>query len=370
MKTAIQRTLGILTFFLLSFSLAGQVVNIPDPIFKFKLLQHDPIIDLNLDGEIQQSEAEAFSGFMDISYVAGDPGYIHDVTGLEAFINLDEFKASYQQIATIDVSGNSLLRMFDASGNVYTSLSFTNHPLLEAFQSNFGNLESLDISGAPNLIFLNAQGNDLMQIDLSANPNLQGVELDNNPIVSFDFSQNFFLRYLNCQNSGATTLDLSNNPFLISIDCRGNQELTYINVRNGNNEGLNLTGSGPSCHFQDLPLLEMVCLDTIDSPLADFIEEQVEHDVFFMEECVLSVKKTQKEWVTIYPNPVTDILNIHSQNAIQQITMFNLLGQEVFKGISFELETHINFDRFSSGLYLLQVMTNNGVTSNFKILKP
>ncbi len=37
----------------------AQIVPIPDFYFKAELLIHDPVIDLNGDGEIQVSEAEA-----------------------------------------------------------------------------------------------------------------------------------------------------------------------------------------------------------------------------------------------------------------------------------------------------------------------
>ena len=45
------------------------------------------------------------------------------------------------------------------------------------------------------------------------------------------------LRNLSCANNFFTTLDLSNNPVLYEVNCSVNQ-LTFLDVRNGNNQGL------------------------------------------------------------------------------------------------------------------------------------
>lgn len=368
MTTAILRTLGILIILLHSMVSWSQVVAIPDANFKQKLLQHDPVIDVNQDGDIQQSEAEAFTGFMDISYSVSDPGHILDVTGLEAFINLTEFKASNQQIQEIDLSANTSLQLYDASGNPYTSLSFTNHPFLEAFQSNFGNLTSLDLSGAPNLVFLNAQGNQLSQIDLNTNNFLQGIQLDNNLITSFDFSQNPLLRYLNCQNNLITTLDVSYNPMLLSVDCRGNAELTYLNIKNGNNEGLNLSGSGPSCAFYDLPLLKEVCLDAVDSALADFIEDHVQHSITFMEECALGNSITNAIDLSVYPNPTNGYVIIRSDIPMESASILNAMGTLVLEQKVNGFQSEIHLEALSNGLYFLQIRSSNNTVSIVKII--
>ena len=44
---------------LVTLTAKAQIVDIPDTNFKNALLNHDPIIDINNDGEIQESEAES-----------------------------------------------------------------------------------------------------------------------------------------------------------------------------------------------------------------------------------------------------------------------------------------------------------------------
>ena len=369
MKAKLQLLKSAVLFILVTSSAFAQIVTIPDATFKYKLVNHVPLIDLNLDGEIQFNEAEIFNGTMNISYDASDPDYITDVTGLEVFINLEEFIASYQNIQSIDLSENTALKLFNASGNEFTSLEFSNHPMLESIQSNYGELTTLDVSGAPNLIYLNAQGNELTTINLSENQLLEGIQLDNNPILEYDFSQNPLLRFVNCRNNAFSSLDLSSNPMLIAIDCQDNTNLSYINLKNGNNEGLNLSGSGPSCAFYDLPLLETVCLDNIESPLATFIEDHVGHSLTFQEECHLGIEESRPIVINLYPNPTDGFLMLKSNSTIIQTEVCNILGKSILMYQQYGREQFINLQHLSSGLYLLKVTTEENTQQTLKFLK-
>ncbi|MCG2418401.1 hypothetical protein K8089_05145 [Aequorivita sp. F47161] len=72
--------------FLSSFFASAQIVNIPDANFKNALLNHNPVIDTNGDGEIQVSEAEVVTQLGYLTELR-DKG-IENLTGIEAFINL------------------------------------------------------------------------------------------------------------------------------------------------------------------------------------------------------------------------------------------------------------------------------------------
>jgi len=61
----------------------AQIVDIPDTNFKNALLNHDPIIDTNNDGEIQESEAESVT----VMYVTDKN--ISSLEGIQSFILLE-----------------------------------------------------------------------------------------------------------------------------------------------------------------------------------------------------------------------------------------------------------------------------------------
>src|SRR5690606_14354902 len=90
-----------ITFILLIFSSVcyGQIINFPDNNFKNALLNHDPVIDLNGDGEIQVSEAAAFVQPLHI----GNKN-ISDMTGIKNFINLEQLVCMDNNLTTLDVS--------------------------------------------------------------------------------------------------------------------------------------------------------------------------------------------------------------------------------------------------------------------------
>jgi hypothetical protein len=60
--------------------------------------------------------------------------------------------------------------------------------------------------------------------------------------------------------------------------------------------------------------------------------------------------------ILIYPNPATDVINISSVNEIQNVSIFNYVGQKVFNGTG----NKINSGNFEAGIYLIRIETNNG----------
>ena len=111
-----------LLLILFGLNLQGQIVNIPDPVFKARLLNPNPgnisstqtpsvtgivnsyhSIDINGDGEIQVSEA------LSIKWLNVENSTIVDLTGIEAFANLIYLKFSYNRINSINLSSNNVL---------------------------------------------------------------------------------------------------------------------------------------------------------------------------------------------------------------------------------------------------------------------
>ena len=73
--------------------------------------------------------------------------------------------------------------------------------------------------------------------------------------------------------------------------------------------------------------------------------------------------------LNIYPNPVTNQLQVFAGQIIENVRIFNIFGQLVYssKAINSESLT-VNMSDFSSGLYLVQVSSGNS-SSTKKIIK-
>ncbi len=109
----------------------------------------------------------------------------------------------------------------------------------------FGNgLNSIDLSGNTKLQSLNAFGNNFSSIDFSANTQLISFNIGGSNITSLDLSNNLLLEDVRCQNNDITgTLDLSMLSNL-RVLFTGTNNLTYLNVKNGNNTNMTTFSAG------------------------------------------------------------------------------------------------------------------------------
>ncbi len=463
------RKLLLFAFLAVNGFASAQIVNIPDPAFKARLLQYGTALDANEDGEIQVSEASSFTLPLSLGASYSNPGEITDVTGIEAFTNITQFYADYNEITlmdlssnvmleevvagynnltsinvsncpnlttltcynnqltaidvsnctnltdlkvnhnlleSIDVSGNvnleklwasnnsltaidvsnntaliqlevsynnltnlditnnTLISLFSCNGNQLTSLDITNNQYITSLLCGDNNISELDVSNNPNITEIACHENNLSTIDLSQVPNLITLTCAQNPFISLDFSNNPLLHTLTIAQTTIPELDLSNNPALTVLYCISNYDLTYINLKSGSNENISLEYSG----FGWSSALETVCIDDINSPLANFIQSEVTHFVEFTETCTdtASTDSFAENKFTVYPNPAYNELYINSPNAIQNTGIYNMLGQEVLTARG---NTVIDISGLSSGTYLVKVTDNQGNSSVQRILK-
>jgi len=198
----------------------GPFVSIPDPNFLSELIQIG--VDDNGDGLISKEEAESTSTL----YLG--PSGISDLTGIEAFVNLDTLVARVNPLLPPDLSGNTSLRYLSLRGCGLTSLDITKNRALKYLDCT-GNegldsfLETLDLSGNPELESLFLMGNELTSLDISHNQLLKKVECSRNRIPELDIRANLLMSEFKCKNNLLKSLDISDNTELVVMACCGNQ---------------------------------------------------------------------------------------------------------------------------------------------------
>lgn len=88
--------------------------------------------------------------------------------------------------------------------------------------------------------------------------------------------------------------------------------------------------------------------------------------------CLPSVLATESfetaNAISIYPNPVHDVLNLTSDAAITSATLYNVLGQNVLSKNINSNEGQINLSSFPAGTYFVKIDTGNQ-TKTIKIIK-
>jgi len=70
----------------------------------------------------------------------------------------------------------------------------------------------------------------------------------------------------------------------------------------------------------------------------------------------------------MYPTIVKQELNFRSQNKVEAITVFNLLGQKVFFGALDKNNSSVNLSKLTPGMYIVKVSVE-GKTGSYKIVK-
>ena len=70
--------------------------------------------------------------------------------------------------------------------------------------------------------------------------------------------------------------------------------------------------------------------------------------------------------IAIYPNPVTNFLNIKTEENIIKIEIFNYLGKSILKSID---TSNVDVSSLSKGIYLVKVNNDRGDISIQKMIK-
>ena len=82
----------------------------------------------------------------------------------------------------------------------------------------------------------------------------------------------------------------------------------------------------------------------------------------------LNTSSFEKENITVYPNPVNNLLQV---NVLEKVNykLFTLLGTQVKIGILTSQENTITTENLAAGVYLLQLTNENGNVNQLKIIK-
>jgi len=424
-----KKIISAVVFLLFSAAAYSQVVNIPDVNFKNYLVNNFGI-NTNTDGEIQVSEAAAYSGAIVV-----DEMNIYDLTGIEAFTSISSLHCHNNFISTLnltnnnrldrifcyhnqlnlldisnnerlkilncaqnlltslDVSNNDSLKNFDCSSNLLTSLEVSNLDSLEMLFCGYNNLTSLDVSentalrslnirsanidsininNCPNLTFFDSEFNPLSSLDVSHNPLLYVLQIRGNHLTSLDVSANPELTYLYIPGNNFSSLDITHNPLLtqlyISGDCGFNSLITSLDL--SQNTLLE------TIHISYMPLLHEVCVWETPFPPSTVITLDTvgSPDLFFTSTCsdiVTVTTESENNSFTISPNPLLTQTTLQTILPLQNATLalYNIAGQKVkqLNNVSGSMVT-INRDNLTAGIYFLQVQQENEIIAAAKLV--
>ncbi len=219
------KCLLVFTLLLLTSFTYAQIVNFPDSNFKDSLLNHDPTIDTNNDGEIQFSEAEA------TIYMNVFASNINDLTGIEAFNNLETLICANNEISVIDPSSLPLLKVLSCSNNNLENIDVNQNLNLEYFFCGNNDISEINIPNNHNLLRISFDDTLIQELDLENNNNLELIRISNTEINTIDVSNLVSLKTLELDYTNITEVDLTSNIILEYFSAYSTN-LTEVNIQN------------------------------------------------------------------------------------------------------------------------------------------
>ncbi|NPA46126.1 MAG: T9SS type A sorting domain-containing protein [Chlorobi bacterium] len=216
-----------LLFLLFPLLVRGQYTAIPDSVFEQKLIDLGIDSDGTVNGRVLTSDV---ARVRTLQLIRGTGGYIHDLTGIEDFINLDTLICNDHIIRQMDLSHNTSLKYLDVYQTGLHSLDVSALTQLEYLKCSnemhtdyvfdgFNRIDTLDLSRNSRLKTLITNANGLHHIIFPGNPRLEYLEAGANRLEHIDFSGQKQLRKLILLTSYmGDTLDISGLSSLEYLD--------------------------------------------------------------------------------------------------------------------------------------------------------
>ncbi len=262
-----------------------------------------------------------------------------------------------------------------------TSLNLTGCTALATLTCRSNHLTSLNLSGLNALTELHCGDNTFTSLQLSGLPNLKKMTCNGSvSLTHLSISGLPALERLYCNNNGISSINISNCAKLIDIYCYGNK----------------FSACGLDSLFHILPLADRYtardisidnnnrdsavkhCRDTIARNRnwkvwnynGGWGSISITNTTYDCPYFTVGVEEVFSDNISanIYPNPANDILNIESDEAIESLELYDILGRLVLskRDIS-ATESRVEVSSLSRGVYILKIHTAKGV-GEYKIL--
>ncbi len=300
------RKIFLILTILVPFITRAQVTLIPDATFEQLLVNMNIDSDGIINGQILTSDAQNVKQ-LNFGHAGSFP--IQDLTGIEAFTDLEQIEGYYHALTTINLTTLTKLKKLVLPSNCLSKIDFSANK----------DLEYLDLGNDLERM----QFNLMTDLDLSNNTNLKEIYVFNL----------FTLERLNMRNNTADSVTISlghnslvNYPYNVCIEVDD-----YVAATNG---------TAPYDKWA--------------------IYNAYKH--FFSDNCVLSVEKFVEQNFKMYPNPATDYVTVEQKETngvtLQAVQILDSSGKWI-RSVK-ENFNHIDVSALSKGMYLFVIQTDKG----------
>ncbi len=298
---------------------------------------------------------------------------------LSSCVALREINCWNNQLSTLDVSKNIALKSISAGNNLIDSLNISQNINLETLDCWNNQINDLDVSKNTALKNLACSYNQIRRLYLGKNTALKNLACNHNELRNLDLCQNTKLEYLRCNNNQLNSLDVNKNVKLKRIICYENlftthaidtlfctlpnkndtdQAVLYLLNNTEDSTHTNAIASNAQnardktwavCYYDDYN----GALHDIDIPTTGTYQ------------CTEGTETKIHTPISVYPNPVKDILHINTDVKVMEVQVHNLSGVLVFKSLNHK---YFSIAHLPQGVYMLTCITEQGVYTQ-KIVK-
>lgn len=254
----------------------------------------------------------------------------------------------YYNLKKLIITNNPSLFSLDISNlRGLKNAVITNNSSLKILESlSLYELENFELNNNSNLEELNFGKSSLSYVEDKLYK-LKSLKIDNNKLLSNVHLGNTLLEELN----------LCSSPKLESLDLNDNSELKFINIKNDSSEFMRFTGGDN---------LKEICADENDIEYLKFQFPDVNiNSNCNCESSSLSLNnQLEKLSLTVYPNPVKNIIEIKSSKNILFIEIISFNGHKVYSEIVNKTNFKTNISNLNNGVYFIKI--NLGDTIEIK----
>jgi len=330
-------------------------------------------------------------------------------------IDLKSLYCGTNQLTSLNVSKNSALTTLSCGSNQIAALDISNNTLITSLLCGNNKLTTLDLSKNTAITYLSCYSNLLTTLNISNNTLINWLEISYNKLTSLDISNNTAIVILGCISNQLNSLELSNNTAITELYCYGNKltfhtlpikqatwttfsyspqativlaKKNYILAEtidlsdqltvNSNTTSYIWKTKGGATLNSDTDYTTIGGITTFLKGQTDSVYCQMTNATFpALTLSTTNIKVTDPtsidsdtEQITkVYPNPVSNLLWVVSEESIKKIEIYTVVGAKVFEqGYNTTQKVNINTAEFPKGLLIVKVYGANGVMEK-KILK-
>ncbi len=294
--------------------------------------------------------------------------------------HLQYLGCAQNKLTHLDVSDNTALKGLNCNENQLTSLNIDGCPNIRSIYCEHNNLGSLDLSADTALIDFYCSYNQLDSLDISHNVNLETLACPNNRLQYLKTGQNIELETIWCRDNQLKRLRVKGCPKLSVIICGNNLfdthalDVLYCDLPDRLDSDSTQAIIYPVKGFEDTNYAEVLASNaqnardknwavyySIFTP--DYYDTDIPTNGTY--ECGEGIEEQMYIPISIYPNPVTDILHIDTDAKEVKVQLHNLSGALVLEKANCQ---NMSIAHLPQGVYMLTVTTTQGVHTQ-KVIK-